>query len=126
MVHSSPSGSTGDNTVKARVVVKSSTARKKLIEEVPLDDGEFLVEVTDRITENGASFVQPVDPSAEVVARFLPELRKALFEEGAEMRFKTIYKVRELRGIERTLKAPSGDVVDTRPLNLFVIKRHNP
>lgn len=109
--------------MKARLVVKSVAARRRLIEEYGLEPGEYLVEVTDRITETGAFLVQPVDQGAEVVARFPPVLRKALFEEGAELRMKTIYKVHELRGIERTVAAPSGDVVETRPLNLFVIKR---
>lgn len=109
--------------MKARLVVKSVAARRRLIEEYGLDHGEYLVEVTDRITDHGAYLVQPIDDSAEVVARFVPVLRKALFEDGAELRLKTIYKVRQLRGIERTVASPSGDVVESRPLNLFVIKR---
>ena len=116
---------THDDTlmVKPRVVVTGAAGRRHLIEGFPLAAGEFLVEVTDRITPDQAYLVQPVDAAAEVVGKFVPVLRKALFSDGAELRMKSIYKVRELKGIERSLDARTGDTLETRLLNLFVIKR---
>ena len=111
------------DTPKPRVVVKGATGRRHLIENYPLVQGEYLVEVTDRITEHNAFLVQPTDPHAEVVGKFVPVLRKALFSDGAELRIKTIYKVRGLKGIERTLDGKTGQVIESRLLNLFVIKR---
>lgn len=119
----SSTGDTDVNALKPRVVVKGATGRRHLIENYPLAKGEYLVEVTDRITEHNAFLVQPTDPRAEVVGKFVPVLRKALFSDGAELRIKTIYRVRELKGIERTLDAKSGHVIESRMLNLFVIKR---
>jgi hypothetical protein len=109
--------------VKPRVLVKGANGRRQLIDEFPLAPGEYLVEVTDRITEERAYLVAPVDPQAEVVARFIPQLRKALFADGAELRLKTIYRVRQLRGLERCIEARTGDELDSRVLSLFVIKR---
>lgn len=109
--------------VKPRVVVTGATGRRALIEDYPLAAGEYLVEVTDRITDNHAYLVQPVDSRAEVVGKFIPVLRKALFADGAELRMKAIYKVHELKGIERTIDSKSGDTIESRVLNLFVIKR---
>lgn len=108
---------------KPRVLVKGANGRRQLIDEFPLGPGEFLVEVTDRITEERAYLVAPVDPQAEVVARFIPQLRKALFADGAELRLKTIYRVQQLRGLERCIEARSGEELDSRVLSLFVIKR---
>ena len=115
----------GDATdsIRARIVVKGANGRRHLIEEYPLAAGEFLVEVTDRLTDQHAFLVQPVDGHAEVVGKFVPVLRKALFSDGAELRLKTIYKVHELKGVERTVDQKTGDVLETRILNLFVIKR---
>jgi hypothetical protein len=116
-------GDANELNVKPRVVVKGATGRRHLIENYALEKGEYLVEVTDRITEHNAFLVQPTDPRAEVVGKFVPVLRKALFSDGAELRIKTIYKVRELKGIERTLDGKTGRVIESRMLNLFVIKR---
>lgn len=112
--------------MKPRIVVKGANGRRRLIEDYPLQPGEFLVEVTDRILEERSYLVAPVDPGAEVVATFTPMLRKALFADGAELRLKTIYKVKKLRGIERCLQPKSGEIIDTRVLSLFVIKRGPP
>lgn len=112
--------------VKARIVVKGANGRRHLIEEYPLAPGEFLVEVTDRILEHRACLVTPNDPDAEIVASFPPMLRKALFADGAEMRLKTIYKVKKLRAVERSLEPKTGNVLDSRVLSLFVIKRGPP
>lgn len=123
MVAPSASGSEEPLFVKPRVVVTGASGRRSLIEDYPLAAGEYLVEVTDRITDQYAYLVQPVDSAAEVVGKFIPMLRKALFSDGAELRMKAIYKVRELKGIERTVDAKTGNSVESRTLNLFVIKR---
>lgn len=126
MVESATQSDPDPQSVKPRIVVTGANGRRHLIEEYPLKAGEFLVEVTDRVLEERAYLVAPIDPDAEVVAKFMPVLRKALFADGAELRLKTIYKVKKLRGIERCLEPRTGKIIDTRMLSLFVIKRGPP
>jgi hypothetical protein len=126
MVESTQQRDPEPDVAKPRVVVKGANGRRQLIEDYPLGPGEFLVEVTDRVLEERAYLVAPNDPEAEVVAKFTPMLRKALFADGAELRLKTIYKVKKLRGIERCLEPKTGKILDTRVLSLFVIKRGPP
>lgn len=105
------------------VILKGARGRKKFLDDYPLEAGEFLVEVSDRQLEKRSYFVVPMCEDATIVAKMPTIVRKALFAEGCEVRFKTIYKVRKLRGLERCVMLETGEVIDTRVLSLFVVKR---